>query len=304
MLDLLSLALGFVLVALVAGNNLSVCSGSIIASRVTSRRFGVLVTILGYVLGVVLQGNLMAATISAILPTGSPTYIYAALAIAIVIFIVSQIGRIPQSLSITLTMTLVGMDIASGSPINWGFMLNVAYFWVLIPFLSLGMVVLIMGALRSRGEIKHIWQEAKVVKALLIITSFFVAFTLGANTLGLIDKLLPAGLYNTATTVVAIVLGSVLLSGSTLRRVGSDIIPLRYVNALSTQLVSVVLVEFATLFSIPLSNTQTFISSVYGAGLSYRNRIIMTKPFIAMVSMWLITALVGLAAGLAFGYIA
>ena len=53
--------LAAVLIALVAGNNLSACSGAIISSRVTSRRTGILITGIGYTLGLGLQGRTLQA---------------------------------------------------------------------------------------------------------------------------------------------------------------------------------------------------------------------------------------------------
>jgi PiT family inorganic phosphate transporter len=79
--------------------------------------------------------------------------------------------------------------------------------------------------------------------------------------------------------------------------VGNDIIPLRYINAVASQFMSALTVEVATLFNIPFSNTASFIVGVYGAGISYRERVILRRPIVMMVGTWVITALVGFVAG-------
>jgi len=78
-----------------------------------------------------------------------------------------------------------------------------------------------------------------------------------------------------------------LLSGGELRRIGNEIISLRYINALNSQVVSVLLVELAVLLSIPLSNSQTFIASIYGSGLSYKNRILLRSPIKSIAITWI-----------------
>ncbi len=49
--------LAFLLISLVAGNNLSACSGTIIGGNIVSRRIGILLTFIGYAGGMLLQGS-------------------------------------------------------------------------------------------------------------------------------------------------------------------------------------------------------------------------------------------------------
>ncbi len=292
-----SLSLGFVLIALVAGNNLSVCFGSVISSRVLSKKSGIALTIIGYILGLLLQSNLLNTTIVQLMPNPTEFSIEAALLIAIFIFIASQLKRIPQSLSITFTMILVGMGIASGVSMNWVFISGILLVWLLIPLLSFLLVLLSLKLIGTRKKNDHIWAYTRILKVVLICASFLVSFTLGANTIGLIHDFLPTTAYTIYVTILAIVFGCIFLSSGPLRRIGGDIIALRYINAVSSQVVSAILVEVATLFGIPMSNTQTFISSVYGAGASYNTRLILKHPFMLMVKTWLITALVAFILG-------
>ena len=297
-LNLLLISLGFVLAALVAGNNLSVCFGGVISSRVIKRHTGVILTIIGYISGLLLKGGLLGATTSALIPSSNTTIaLETALGISIVIFVVSQIKRVPQSLSITLTAVLVGADLALGVSLPYGFLGYIIGFWVMMPIVSSVAVIYIMRIWHKRRMSSDIWSYIKVIKPLLIISSFFVAFTLGSNTIGLIMDLMPPGEASVLSIVLGTIAGGVILNAGTLRRIGNDIIPLRYMNAASSQLVSAIMVEIATVYGIPLSNTQTFVSSVYAAGVSYKNRLIKKRPFITMTAMWVATAVVGLVSG-------
>ena len=300
MFGIITYVLGFLLIALVAGNNLSVCFGSVIASRVIRRRTGVILTIMGYAAGLLLQGGLLGHTISVLLPSGSEAAIDIALCISIAIFVVSQIKSIPQSLSITLTAVLVGIDAAASTALKLDFITYVVAFWVLMPIICAMFVLALMRLLRKRTITRHVWGYVGWIKLVLIVSSFFVAFTLGGNTIGLVVELMSSGAdYTTVTmiAIMAIVIGAVAFNSGPLKRVGNEIIPMRYLNAASAQIISALMVEIATLYGIPLSNTQTFVASVYGAGVSYRQRLIRRHPFFTMISMWIATAFIALASG-------
>ena len=302
MLDILSLlciALGFTLVSLVAGNNVSVCFGSAIASRATGRRAGILLSIIGYAAGFLLQGKYLSYTVATLLSSVSLFRIDCALLIAIVIFIIADIKRVPQALTITLTAILIGMNVAMNTGRNVGLIASIITFWITMPILSFFFMLIVMKWLDGRAPKRRIWSYARLMRFALIVVSFFTAFTLGANTIGLIWALIPQSGSIFLLAIAAIIIGSTLLSAGTLGRVGNDIIPLRYMNAVGSQFASALVVEIATLFRIPLTSTESFISSVYGAGVSYKRRVIRSRPLVTIVSMWMITALVSFAAGFA-----
>jgi len=292
-----SLFLEFVLISLVAGNNLSVCVGSAIGSRIVGKRIGITIAAVGYILGLLLQGSYLSRAVSILLPSANSFSIDAALLITTLIFIIAEAKRVPQSLAVTLTAVLVGINVGLGTNPNLAFIASIVAFWIVMPLVSFFLVLKTMRALSTGAPKKHIWSYAKLIRAALIISSFATAFTLGGNTIGLILALIPKNSYSLALALVAIALGSVAFSGGTLKRVGNEIIPLRYINAVASQFMSALTVEVATLFNIPFSNTASFIAGVYGAGISYRERVILRRPIVMMVGTWVITALVGFVAG-------
>lgn len=290
----------FLLVALVCGNNLSACSGAIITGGVVDRKTGISITIVGYIAGFLLQGNLLRTGLIALMPVQSEFLVVIALAVALVVFIISHLLRIPQSLSITFAMAIIGIGIAYGNMSDLHFVSYMVGFWVLSAIATGLVVVMAMRSVRDTLLKSNVWNVIRNIKLLLVIVSFFTAFVLGANTIGFLFAAV-SGLTNTIyakiITILAIILGSVLLSSGELRTIGSDIIPLRYLNALISQIASVVVVEIATLFSIPASNTQTFTASLYGAGLSYHTRIIRKKPMFNIIISWILTAAASLFLG-------
>ncbi|MFP3289579.1 MAG: inorganic phosphate transporter [Candidatus Micrarchaeota archaeon] len=284
---ILILILSFILIALVSGNNLPVCSGSIIGSRIVSRRNGILITIIGYALGLVLEGDMLRTGVHAVLPFKSEQSIIIAFTVAIFVFLIAHKMRVPQSLSVNFTSILLGISMAMHLPINWLFLSFIILFWIIAPIISVIAMRPLMHKTYALVKKKKIWSTIKLIRLLLILFSFFAAFTLGANTLGLLYATMPKSLYSLLAALLGIIFGSLLLSGGELRRIGNEIISLRYINALNSQIISVLLVELAVLLSIPLSNSQTFIASIYGSGLSYKNRILLKSPIKSIAITWI-----------------
>lgn len=288
---ILEFILIFILTALTAGNNLSVCSGTLISSRIVSKIYGILIGILGYLLGLLVEGSFLRSSVSNIILTGNQYFVFIVFAISIAIFLIAHKKRVPESLSITFTSALLGVSFAYGN-IDLGFTYLIIIFWILAAVLSFVLSYLMMHWLKRLIPEKNIWRSISVFRVTLILLAFLTSFTLGANTIGLIYASLPQSPIFLLVIILGIVFGSVFLSSGEIRRIGNDIIPLRYANAVVTQFVSVFLVEIATFFGVPLSNTQTLTSGIYGAGSSYKTKIILKKPLITIVLTWVLTAVI------------
>ncbi|MEM0107069.1 MAG: inorganic phosphate transporter [Candidatus Micrarchaeaceae archaeon] len=279
--------LAFLLIALVAGNNLSACSGTIIGSNILSKRSGILLTFFGYASGMLLQGSELKVSIDAIIPYRSEEFVALALFIALVIFFIAHKKKIPQSLSVTFTGVILGIGIATNSQINWFFIISIFVFWIAATFFSAFFMYLLLRPTRKLALKGHLWKKAHYIRIMLILLSFFSAFTLGANTIGLVYSAIPNTLLNIVVLLVALLFGSFVLSAGELKTIADKIIPIRYLNAISSQAISTLFVETATIFGMPLSNTQTLTASVFGAGLSYKSRLLRRKPLYEIVAVWI-----------------
>ncbi|MCL5428111.1 MAG: inorganic phosphate transporter [Candidatus Marsarchaeota archaeon] len=286
--EIIDLVLAFVLVALVSGNNLSACSGPAITGRVVSKRNGVVLTIIGYAAGFLLQGSILRFGVSRLMPSGSllAPIIFI---ISIAVFIIAHRKRVPESLSVTFISALIGVGLAYGT-LDTGFVAEILLFWIIAGILSLVMASVALRAVQKALYRDKVWNGVRTVRILLLVLSFFTAFTLGANTIGVVASVLQPTWYAYVVILLAIVLGSFLLSSGELRRIGNEIIPIRYANALVSQLVAAAFVEFATLLSIPLSNTQMLTSTIYGTGLGYKEKLLSKKPAVQIASIWIFTA--------------
>jgi inorganic phosphate transporter, PiT family len=300
LLSIVLVVLVFVAVMLVAGNNLSACVGPAVGSRIVTKRFGILVGAAGFSTGLLVQGSGMIHSVGILLPNASSVLRAEALLVAIIVFVIAYRIRVPMSLNMSLVGLLVGLSVAGNYPLDGFFVGTVVLTWVVVPLIALAMA---FGLIRflNRGWPVNFWHRLQEYKVLLIVLSFSTAYVTGANTLGMIVATGGFDLASVLAAVGAIFVGSFVLSEGAIRRVSQEFFLMRYANASATLVTSTVLVEAATIFNIPLSITQTTSTAVFGAGLSYRTKFVSAKPFLKVVTGWIIAPLLSFAIGLLIG---
>lgn len=175
--------LTFIAVMLVSGNNLSACVGPAIGSRIISKRFGILLGALGFSAGLLVQGAGMIRTVSVLLPNATVELRAAALLVAILIFIIADVIRIPMSVSMSLVGLLAGLSIARNASASGAFAVEVATMWFAAPLIAIALAFYLIRTL-NRSWPSNFWQRIQAYKVLLIVLSFSSAYVLGANTLG------------------------------------------------------------------------------------------------------------------------
>jgi PiT family inorganic phosphate transporter len=299
--SLFALVISLGLAALVAGNNLFSCAGVIVAGGVVKRKTGVVVALIGYLLGLLLQGGMLHVGVYALLPVHDSMILFSGVLAAAAVFVVSHLLKAPQSLSLALASAFIGAGLAAGYVINTSFLYLMIAVWITAPIVSLLVVFFLTSSQKKKK--KDIWRSMKIAKVLLIAASFLMAYTLGANTLGFLYSSVGYGsLEILILFMAAIAVGSFAFSGRIIRNVEEEAMPVKYKGALATQLVSTVLVEGATFLGIPLSNTEVFTTSLLGSGLSYKTRMIDPKALKTILLTWILGALACLAIGYLVAY--
>jgi inorganic phosphate transporter, PiT family len=290
----------FIAVLLVSGNNLSACVGPAIGSRIISKRFGMLLGAGGFSLGLMIQGAGMTKTVNMLMPSGALQFRAEALLVAILIFVVADLIRAPMPVSMSLVGLFTGLSVANGTFTNGVYIVEVVVLWVAAPVIAIILSFYLIKAI-NKVQPKNVWHRLQVYKVFLIVLAFATSYVLGANTLGLI---VATGGFNFSTVILAIVaifIGVFFLSTGETRRVSQELFLMRYPNAMSTLLTSAVLVEAATFFNIPLSNTQALSSAVFGASISYKSKFVSLKPFSFIVLSWLVAPISSFVIGLIIG---
>ncbi len=291
----LILALIGILSAFVSGNNLSATVGTIIGSRVVSKNFGLLLGAGGFSLGLILEGRFLSDSLFLIMPQRTD-FILIVLSVSVIMFFIAAFSRIPLSLIMAIVGTSFGIALRVGYDYNALYIYIIISLWVLAPIIAIIFSYTLNRRL-TRVNVKNVWVTARFYKVILVLVSFITSFTLGANTFGLLASLGNSSLLTIIVMVVAIFAGAAFLSSGVIRRVSQDMYGMRYQNAFVSLLVSSLLVEGATFFTLPLPSTQTLTSSVFGTGLSYRTKAMQVRPFLIIVLMWLISPLLGIFLG-------
>jgi PiT family inorganic phosphate transporter len=294
------LALTFIAVMLVSGNNLSACVGPAIGSRIISKRSGMLLGAAGFSLGLVFQGIGMTKTVNMLLPSGTLQFQAEALSVAIIIFVIADLIRAPVSVSMSLVGLFAGLSLASGAPKDGVYVTEVVAMWIAAPLIAIVFSFYLIRKI-NRSPPKNIWRRLQTYKILLIVLAFSTSYVLGANTIGLIVATDGFDFATVAAAIIAIFIGTFFLSAGEIRRVSQELFLMRYPNAMSTLLTSAVLVEAATIFNIPLSNTQALSSAVFGASISYKSKFVSLKPFLITALSWIVAPLLSFIIGLVIG---
>lgn len=295
-LELFLAILVFLAVSLVAGNNLSVCIGPTVGARIVSKKAGELVGIAGFVTGLIVQGSGMSKSVAVLLPNSTVELQIIALLIAIIIFGIANFARVPMSLSMSLVGLLAGLSISTGITSGFPYITQVMVMWFIAPIAAIALAFFLL-RLINRRQVKDIWGRIRYYKVLLIVLSFTTAYSLGANTLGLIVATAGFNLTNLVAAVAAVFVGSFFLGEGAIRRISQEFFLMRYSNATVTLATSTILVETAAFLNIPLSNTQTTAAAVLGAGISYKSKFMSLKPFLTILIGWIIAPLLSFLIG-------
>ncbi len=292
-LDTVSLVLAGLLGMVVGGNNLSACSGTIIGSRMVSRRTGILLAVAGYLLGLFLEGPKLFRVREVFLPVDTSTEVFSVLFATLLVFLGGELSKVPLSLSKALTGAILGVSLATGMLNRTGYLILILGFWVIAPIAATVLGVLLI-ELDDRLSPRNLWRKLTLLKAGLLVVAFFSAYVSGSNTLGLIAGV-PYNQTFSATVAVGLgsVLGAFLLGRGALRRLTEGIFSLRYPNAFFSQLLGSATVELANQLGVPLSTTETVSSGIIGSGLARRMRVMNVRNIFLIISSWAISPLVG-----------
>jgi len=287
----LLLAVATLLILLVSGNNAQASIGNLVGARVMRTRTALLIEVIGVSLGLLFQGTSMETAAGHLAKGLSSQTILVVLSITLGLFVAAHFARLPLSLTHVLPMLLAGVALAFTS-----YFFTVILTWAVAPTAALVATPLIT-RLAGRSGKSDFWAKIEAYKALLIVVSFAFAFTLGANTVGLVVAVEGFGGFSVPLAIVAVVAGTFFLSAGEIRRVTSDMFELGYSNAMSSMLTSAILVEASTLIGIPMSNTMVQNTAVFGAGISYKTRFFSARPFLLLALSWIVFPAAAIAAG-------
>jgi len=165
--------------------------------------------------------------------------------------------------------------------------------WVVSPVLTLAVgFVAYRGLIEISKRVRAVLQWERVLALLVLLSSAFFAYSLGANAFG-------AGLgplvmrFPEQRNVIAAVAGIVLALGAytfgrrVTKTVGSSVARLDYAGALAAQLGAAIGLQVFSQWGVPVSSSQAIVGAVAGVGLvkggSFINRRKVAQIFLSWV---------------------
>jgi PiT family inorganic phosphate transporter len=234
-------------------------------------------------------------------------------AISVAVVLGSLQARVPTSMTLALVGSMVGWALADSqtSTIHWS---GVARVVIAMPLSVLAAATLSFafyrGVRRALTSVAH--RKAMRLARSQYLTSALQAIAYGSNdmekTIGLVVVAGTIGGAPGATELrgwvpplVAFLTfaGGAMVGGwSIARRVGVDLVRMRPVQAMSEQLGAGLVVAGLALAGAPVSSTQTIGGSLVGVGVSVRASAVRWHVVRAILTSWIVTLPLALAAAL------
>lgn len=275
------------------------------SGAVKTRRIALLICAAGVLLGAALGGGEVAKTLGSGLIPKELISINISLIIlssaAISLFIANMSG-IPLSTSEVTVGVIIGVGIAY-KQVFIGTLLSIMMYWILIPVIAFLLTLLINKGVKYAEARLLFLKEGKwirVLSILVICTGFLEAFSAGMNNVAnSIGPLAASGIISIQNGIVIggifVALGAVLLGGKVIETNGKKITELSLLQGSAVSGLGATLVIIASLFGIPVPQTQVTTCSILGVGFSDKGFKIFEKGIISrLLKVWLVSPLFSL----------
>ena len=288
------------LCAVLGGNNFSTCLGASLGAGIVKLSDAMLIASVGVLAGALLEGYKLSNVLGGrILPTLSSSGLVVILLTGLSVMFIVTLFRLPLSLSQVLVGAGWGLALAYGVPVVNAYSLVVVASWVLSPVLGFCVSAIVETAmLRFGHKAKDVLTLNRMYARLTLVAGFYAAYTLGANTLGLVVGLFSSRLGDSLSLSLvlsaAAVVGIMFLSKGTVRSVGDNLVGLSPSMALSAQFGGAVSAHVFTQLSLPISISQVVIGGMSGAASVKRVAITNKRIIQQVIAGWTIAPLAGL----------
>ena len=293
------LALATVLSAVLGGNNFSTCLGASFGAGIIKLSDAMLIASAGVLMGTVLEGYKLSNVLGGqILPALSTSGIVVILVSGLSVMAIVTLFRLPLSLSQILVGAAWGIALATGVEVGGTYSGAVVASWILSPALGFLVSAIIESAMLRLGRrAKDVLALNRIYANLTLIAGFYAAYTLGANTLGLVVGLFSPSIGNRLVLSLvfsaAAIVGIFFLSMGTVRSVADNLVGLNPSTALSAQFGGAMSVHLFTQLGLPVSISQVIIGGMSGAASAKRMAITNKRIIQQVIVGWTIGPMAG-----------
>ena len=270
------------------------------SGAVPKKRLALLICAAGVFLGAVLGGGEVVKTLgSKIIPqsiVGVDIALIILASAALSLFIANLMG-IPLSTSEVTVGAIVGVGVAF-KIVYFGHLLIIVLWWLIVPIVALVLSYLADKGLKMSEKRLQFLQRGKwpkILTALVIFTGFAEAFSAGMNNVAnSVGPLVAAGMLSINNGILIgglfVAFGAMLLGGKVLETNGKKITDLSLLQGITVSGLGAGLVITASLFGIPVPQTQITTCSILGVGMSRKGREIWKKEVIErLLKVWVVS---------------
>ena len=296
MLTEIYLVLASVVSFIIAANNSADSVGTLYGSRLTSYYKAAIFSGIFVMVGTFLEGWKMAGAIGGGFvsnPLSLEMSLMVLLSTAILLFLFTFLSM-PLSASQILAGSIIGVAVAFSWAVDMGFVILVIASWGITLVASMGMAYLTYILISLITKHLKIFSLSKIYTISLFIGSAFIAYTLGANTIGLVASL-DLSAYSVIIAGVSGLIGTVLYGRRTVMTVGKKITSLNPPRAFAAQIAGAMTVEIFTQLHFPVSITQAVIGGVIGTGLVKGKKELNMKTIKNLGTSWALVPLISFA---------
>lgn len=285
--------------AALGGNNFSTCLGASLGAGIVRLSNAILIATAGVILGTLFEGHKLSNVVAGqILPTLSAPGLVVILVSSLLVMAAVTLLHVPLSLSQVMVGAAWGLALATGTQIGSMFSIEVTASWISSPILAFLISAAVeIAVLRLGRKAKDVLALNHLYAILTLIAGFYAAYTLGANTLGLVVGLFPQGLADPLILSLVFSAGAVVgiafLSTGTVRSVADNLVGLSPSTALSAQFGGALSVHLFTQLGLPVSISQVVIGGMGGAASVKRIAITNKRIIQQIIAGWTIGPLAG-----------
>ncbi|MCD5415621.1 inorganic phosphate transporter family protein [Candidatus Bipolaricaulota bacterium] len=282
----------------IGANDAGNCIGTTVGSGLLSYRKAIILVGVFVILGALLQGHGVLETIGrGVVTTEMPVVAILTALFASGLFVtLATFFKLPVSTSQAIVGGIAGVGLATGAEVDLSTVLTIAQVWVICPILT-GIIAFLLYHLVAfpLRRIRNSERVDRILKILLIGSSCYVAFALGANNLGnAVGPIANLGIDSIWLNVmgaVALALGALTFGHRVAETVGGGITALDPLSAFAAQASAAVAIHFFSLLAIPVSTSQAVVGALVGVGLVKGMRAVNRRKVIEIVAGWVATPL-------------
>lgn len=305
MIEPLLLLLAGALAFVFGWNNSAFLIGNMQAAGTVGVRGAVLVSVVGLLVGTLVEGPRMLKSLDGSLAPSSPDLgLAATFALSIAFTIGLTLLRLPASFSGIMVGSFVGVATALGLAVNTDQLILIVSFWFIGPLVAaVTAFVLRRAASRAVSRLSLLGMDS-FNRVAVIGSSLAVAFVLGANNIGLIAGTAVGGepdqgLAVAAVLAVVAVVGTVAFgAGHVSDTIGDRMLSLSPQGVFAVFAGAAITVLVGTQFRVPMSIGESVLGGMFGAAYSQKTTIINRRVAALSITMWIITPVMAFAAGL------